>query len=214
MMAERGIDVFHTTILRWVQCYAPEFENVGSVMPGLSPPHNDFQLQTEPLEDIYDVSQIEHHIETVEQRDAESFSQRVATDRASGKRRSGHRRSQRGWRNSSGQRRCRPTRDDEQQDDQPRGRFGTLRIGLVITIIFTTVAVLACLVLFTTNSGSRTQLPHISITLPQTVVDPNAPPPLPDLETRLSQPNPTVYLAIQPYTPKRAHNRTSQRSSK
>ncbi|MDT4967434.1 MAG: putative transposase [Acidobacteriota bacterium] len=26
MMAERGIDMAHTTILRWVQCYAPEFE--------------------------------------------------------------------------------------------------------------------------------------------------------------------------------------------
>jgi transposase-like protein len=26
MMAERGIDVSHTTILRWVQRYVPEFE--------------------------------------------------------------------------------------------------------------------------------------------------------------------------------------------
>ena len=26
MMAERGVDVSHTTILRWVQCYIPEFE--------------------------------------------------------------------------------------------------------------------------------------------------------------------------------------------
>src|SRR5215216_384670 len=26
MMAERGIDLAHTTILRWVQCYVPEFE--------------------------------------------------------------------------------------------------------------------------------------------------------------------------------------------
>ena len=26
MMAERGVDVFHTTILRWVQRYVPEFE--------------------------------------------------------------------------------------------------------------------------------------------------------------------------------------------
>jgi transposase-like protein len=26
MMAERGVDVSHTTILRWVQCYVPEFE--------------------------------------------------------------------------------------------------------------------------------------------------------------------------------------------
>jgi transposase-like protein len=25
-MAERGVDVSHTTILRWVQCYVPEFE--------------------------------------------------------------------------------------------------------------------------------------------------------------------------------------------
>jgi transposase-like protein len=27
MMAERGIDVAHTTILRWVLRYVPEFEN-------------------------------------------------------------------------------------------------------------------------------------------------------------------------------------------
>jgi transposase-like protein len=26
MMAERGIDLAHTTILRWVQRYVPEFE--------------------------------------------------------------------------------------------------------------------------------------------------------------------------------------------
>jgi transposase-like protein len=26
MMAERGIDLAHTTIMRWVQCYVPEFE--------------------------------------------------------------------------------------------------------------------------------------------------------------------------------------------
>jgi transposase-like protein len=26
MMSERGVDVSHTTILRWVQCYVPEFE--------------------------------------------------------------------------------------------------------------------------------------------------------------------------------------------
>ncbi len=26
MMAERGVNVSHTTILRWVQCYVPEFE--------------------------------------------------------------------------------------------------------------------------------------------------------------------------------------------
>ena len=26
MMAERGITLTHTTILRWVQCYVPEFE--------------------------------------------------------------------------------------------------------------------------------------------------------------------------------------------
>ena len=26
MMAERGVSVAHTTIMRWVQCYAPEFE--------------------------------------------------------------------------------------------------------------------------------------------------------------------------------------------
>jgi transposase-like protein len=26
MMAERGVDVSHTTILRWVQCYVPQFE--------------------------------------------------------------------------------------------------------------------------------------------------------------------------------------------
>jgi transposase-like protein len=26
MMAERGVDLAHTTILRWVQRYVPEFE--------------------------------------------------------------------------------------------------------------------------------------------------------------------------------------------
>lgn len=28
MMAERGVNVSHTTILRWVQCYVPEFEKL------------------------------------------------------------------------------------------------------------------------------------------------------------------------------------------
>ncbi len=28
MMAERGVAVSHTTILRWVQCYVPEFEKL------------------------------------------------------------------------------------------------------------------------------------------------------------------------------------------
>jgi transposase-like protein len=26
MMAERGLSMVHTTIMRWVHCYAPEFE--------------------------------------------------------------------------------------------------------------------------------------------------------------------------------------------
>lgn len=26
MMAERGLQLAHTTILRWMQCYVPEFE--------------------------------------------------------------------------------------------------------------------------------------------------------------------------------------------
>jgi len=26
MMAERGLSMAHTTIMSWVQCYAPEFE--------------------------------------------------------------------------------------------------------------------------------------------------------------------------------------------
>ena len=161
-----------------------------------------------------DDSQIERHIDAIEQRDAESFSERVVTRRAPGKRRSScDRRSQCNQCHNSGQcRQCSRPNDDE-QDDQPRGRFGTLRTGLVITIIFTVVAVLAYLVLFAINSGSPTQAPNISITRPQTVVDPNAPPPLPDLETLLRQLNPTVYPSIQPYIPKRA-NRTSKRTPK
>jgi transposase-like protein len=30
MMAERGINIAHTTILRWVQRYVPEFEKNGT----------------------------------------------------------------------------------------------------------------------------------------------------------------------------------------
>lgn len=33
MMAERGLSVAHTTILRWVQRYAPEFDNRWSRFP-------------------------------------------------------------------------------------------------------------------------------------------------------------------------------------
>ena len=33
LMAERGVDVSHTTILRWVQCYVPEFEKRWRVSP-------------------------------------------------------------------------------------------------------------------------------------------------------------------------------------
>jgi len=35
MMAERGIALAHTTILRWVQRYVPDFENAGTSMHGL-----------------------------------------------------------------------------------------------------------------------------------------------------------------------------------
>ena len=35
MMAERGIGLAHTTILRWVQRYVPDFENAGTSMHGL-----------------------------------------------------------------------------------------------------------------------------------------------------------------------------------
>jgi transposase-like protein len=34
MMAERGILLAHTTILRWVQRYVPDFESVGRRTPG------------------------------------------------------------------------------------------------------------------------------------------------------------------------------------
>ena len=34
MMAERGIPLAHTTILRWVQSYVPDFESVGRRTPG------------------------------------------------------------------------------------------------------------------------------------------------------------------------------------
>jgi len=36
MMGERGIHLAHTTILRWVQHYTPEFESDGTDTPGLS----------------------------------------------------------------------------------------------------------------------------------------------------------------------------------
>jgi transposase-like protein len=34
MMGERGIELAHTTILRWVQRYVPEFEKRGAGTPG------------------------------------------------------------------------------------------------------------------------------------------------------------------------------------
>jgi putative transposase len=34
MMAERGVILVHTTILRWVQHYVPEFEKCWNVMRG------------------------------------------------------------------------------------------------------------------------------------------------------------------------------------
>ncbi len=39
MMAERGLSVAHTTIMRWVQRYAPEFRNAGYGLPGQSVEH-------------------------------------------------------------------------------------------------------------------------------------------------------------------------------
>jgi transposase-like protein len=36
IMNERGIDLAHTTILRWVQHYSPEFEKRWNDTPGLS----------------------------------------------------------------------------------------------------------------------------------------------------------------------------------
>ena len=36
MMAERGITLSHTTILRWVQQYVPEFESAGIITHGQS----------------------------------------------------------------------------------------------------------------------------------------------------------------------------------
>jgi putative transposase len=34
MMAERGLSMAHTTIMRWVHHYAPEFEAAGTGSPG------------------------------------------------------------------------------------------------------------------------------------------------------------------------------------
>jgi len=40
MMAERGLSMAHTTIMRWVQRYAPEVrENAGGGLPGRSAGH-------------------------------------------------------------------------------------------------------------------------------------------------------------------------------
>ena len=39
MMAERGLSMAHTTIMRWVQRYAPEFGNAGAGLPGRSAAH-------------------------------------------------------------------------------------------------------------------------------------------------------------------------------
>ena len=41
MMAERGLSLTHTTIMRWIQCYVPEFEkrwNAASRSPSLGGP--------------------------------------------------------------------------------------------------------------------------------------------------------------------------------
>jgi transposase-like protein len=35
MMGERGLDIAHTTIMRWVQRYVPEFENARAVARGV-----------------------------------------------------------------------------------------------------------------------------------------------------------------------------------
>ena len=37
MIAERGLSLAHTTIMRWVWRYAPEFDSAGSVRPGGRP---------------------------------------------------------------------------------------------------------------------------------------------------------------------------------
>ena len=39
MMAERGLSMAHTTIMRWVQRYAPEFEKRWRRLPGRSASH-------------------------------------------------------------------------------------------------------------------------------------------------------------------------------
>ena len=39
MMAERGIDLAYTTIMRWIQRYIPEFKSVGTGSPARQAVH-------------------------------------------------------------------------------------------------------------------------------------------------------------------------------
>jgi hypothetical protein len=46
MMAERGLSMAHTTIMRWVQQYAPELRNAGNGSPGQSVLHGESTRHT------------------------------------------------------------------------------------------------------------------------------------------------------------------------
>lgn len=106
-------------------------------------------------------AEIESHVAAVEQRDADRFSDRIKhTHRAPGRLRRCD--SHQPHRAQQGQRRARRD-DDEQQDEQPQGRFGSLRAGLIVTIGLTVISTLLVLVLFVSNSGAPTAPPNIEI---------------------------------------------------
>jgi hypothetical protein len=56
MMAERGIDLAHTTIMRWIQRYVPEFEK-GIIY--LTP------LPFQPIKKVWKASEINEQIDHI-----------------------------------------------------------------------------------------------------------------------------------------------------
>jgi hypothetical protein len=106
-------------------------------------------------------AEIESHVESVEMRDAEQFSDRV--ERTHRGPRQTRRHSRRAQRRPSRQRR--PDRDDtDEQDEQPRGRFGSPRVGLLLTVALTVISFISVVVLFATNAGAPTAPPAIDTT--------------------------------------------------
>lgn len=143
-------------------------------------------------------AEIESHVEALERRDAGRFSDRVGHIHR-GPERPRHNDGRQSRRTQHCQRRQRRN-DDDGQDEQPHGRVGSLRAGLILSIVLTVISVVAVAVLFATDSGGPTPPPNIEIKTRQPTLD---------SYITLQPPPPLHHWAPVKQTPLRLPKRTS-----